>query len=199
MRLTTLPIQDSTYILSFQLFPLRFQSGHTSIIHFTAHGKNMKKYGDRNPGIWFNPGSEYDAKNSLHICSAVNNNKNYCFNTKKTIPRNQWTAIEISQLWTGGHHRYQIRVDGELVHSRVNTVAKGFSKVKVYAGDPWYNSLQGYIRGIVIAPNIYQIKPGNSMLYLLTVEMVDLLQNPLALSTCESPLRLYDGFILQFI
>merc|ERR1719334_1092644 len=86
--LTTLSIQESSYILRFQLFPLRFQTGWTSVIHFSAFGGNMKKYGDRNPGLFFHSSSDSATYNSLHICSPIDNNKNYCFDTQKIVPRN---------------------------------------------------------------------------------------------------------------
>ena len=34
----------------------------------------------------------------LHVCSAVNKNRNYCFNTPVNIPKGKWTAVKVSQI-----------------------------------------------------------------------------------------------------
>ena len=33
----------------------------------------------------------------LHVCSAVNKNRNWCYNTHVNVPKGQWTQVEISQ------------------------------------------------------------------------------------------------------
>ena len=151
--LTTIPQLSTSFIVKFQLYPIRFQSGWTNILHLTTSGANINNYGDRVPGVWFWSASSRDTKNRLHICSAVNNNRNYCFNSAKIVPRGQWSAVEISQRREGNLLKYQVKVRGVVIGTVTNTAARAFSNVKVYAGDNFYNAAPGYIRALTVVPN----------------------------------------------
>ena len=150
--LMTIPKLSASYVIKFQINPTRFQSGWSSVIHFTAHGGNGETYGDRNPAVWFWSASPKDTVNKLHICSSINNNRNYIYNTPKNIRRGVWTDVEISQRLDGSAYRYTVKVNGAVLGTVINKVAKEFSNVKVFTGDNFYNNQPGYIRALTVTP-----------------------------------------------
>ena len=98
-------------------------------------------------------GSSSDAtENRLHICSAVNGDRNFTLNSAP-VPRGEWTAVEITQLKQGDSYRYTVKVRGVTVGSVINRDAREFYNVDVYAADNWYNAAQGSMRNLVIDPN----------------------------------------------
>ena len=139
--------------MKFQFKPSRFQGGWTNVIHLTTGG-NCCGYGQRTPGVWFHGSNGRATKNKFHICSAVNGNGNFCYNTGLVVSRGQWTSVEISQLQVGGSYVYTVKVDNKVIGKPViNKVARDFSNVKVYAADAWYNAAQGSIKNLVINAN----------------------------------------------
>ena len=121
--------------------------GWSNILHGTI-GKNIKRYGDRIPGIWFHSGST-----KLHICSAVNGNKNYCYNTPYQLHFYKFTTIIIQQVQKknyGNHYFYQIIINGKKVVDVMNNQAQVFKNVKYFASDPWYHPAKADIRNFRI-------------------------------------------------
>ena len=102
-------------------------------MHATTGG-NIAQYGDRTPGIWF-----HSQTTKLHICSAVNGNKNYCFNSEP-LPLNRASTIIVQQIQTvvGDQYHYEIIINGNKVISVLNTQPEKFDNVKYFASDPWY-------------------------------------------------------------
>ena len=45
-------------------------------------------------------------------------------------------------------------MDGTVLHSVVNTAAKGYRDVKVYASGPWQTPLKGRIRKLTIVSGV---------------------------------------------
>lgn len=131
----------------------------SNILHATIGG-NKDKYGDRTPGIWFNPGTS-----SLHICSAVNGNVNYCYNSK-AIPIGQPTNIVVQQvyrrtdgkLFFGYHYHYEIYINGVRKVDVVNTRPQVFHNVKYYASDPFYNAAVAIISKFKVDNYTYKFK-----------------------------------------
>ena len=150
---STIPKLSTSYTVRFEFNPTSFQSGWTNIIHLTSTGGNCCKYGDRVPGVWFWSSSTNAQKNRFHICSAVNGNGNFCYNSAVSVPRGQWTTVEITQRPEGAYYRYEVRVGNVLIGSVINKQAKVFTNVKAYASDNWYNAAQGMIRNLVIDAN----------------------------------------------
>ena len=129
-------------MVSFKIKPINKRKGWSSIIHATAHGRNNHKYGDRIPGVWF-----ISNTNRMHICSAVNGKKNYCFNTKKDLPKNKYSKVVIRQVQRkDGKLVYQIFVNGKLVHQKINKAPRSFRNVKPYAADPWHKPARAIIK-----------------------------------------------------
>ena len=128
--------------LSFVINPFGTVGGYSSILHATV-GNNKNNYGDRTPGIWFNPGTT-----SLLICSAVNGNKNYCITTTPLLLYKN-SSIKVRQIVNERQNRYfyyyQIYINGKAILNIQNKKPKVFKKVKYYASDPWYTPAKATI------------------------------------------------------
>ena len=138
--LATVPSWGKDWKVSFKLkLTGTIGNQYGSIIHFTT-GKNYQLYGSRVPAVWTNP-----SKTSLHICSAISGNRNKCFNTA-SIKLNQFVNIRIEQRYVKPKlHHYSIYINGKRISSIINTDARVFKNVKIYAGDPWHNPAKGFI------------------------------------------------------
>ena len=133
--------------VTLQVRPSGTVYGWSNVLHATI-GKNIARYGDRIPGIWFNSGST-----RLHICSAVNGNKNYCYNSP-SLHRYKFTKITIQQVQKrsyGNHYFYQIYINGKKVVDVLNRRAQIFRNVKCYAGDPWYHAAKANIKNFKLS------------------------------------------------
>ena len=108
---------------------------------------NEAVYGARIPGIWTLPKST--STGYLHIAFASSGNRNYYVNTK-VLPVNKWVKVRLSQQLEGSQYIYKIFINDKQVLRRVNTQPRDFRNVKVYAGDPWYQAAEGYIRNLDI-------------------------------------------------
>eukprot|EP00111_Clytia_hemisphaerica_P017532 TCONS_00051901-protein len=130
-----------TWYVSFQVQPIHRVAQWSNVIHLTASGKDITSYGDRIPAVFFNRHST-----SLHICSAVNNNRNYCFNTQP-LPLHRWSTVEITQFQQG-HTAvfYKIKINGQVVHKVQNKNVRFFPNVQVYRGNPFYTAAPARIR-----------------------------------------------------
>ena len=135
-------------MVSFEVYPTSYQSVWANIFHMSI-GKDLKQYGDRTPGVWFNPKSNNATENKLYICSAVNGDRDYCYNSKD-FPLNNWIKVKVEQTEVDGNAMYRVYLDNEKVHEVVNTQPAEFDNVKVYVSDKWYNAQEGKIRNLII-------------------------------------------------
>ena len=136
--------------VSFKIRPTEVVSGWSNIMHATTGG-NIAQYGDRTPGIWF-----HSQTTKLHICSAVNGNKNYCFNSEP-LPLNKESFIAVLQIQTNENspqYTYEIFINGVKVLSVFNDKPEKFENVKYYASDPWYQSAKATITDFKV--NVYK-------------------------------------------
>ena len=121
--------------------------GWYSMFHATISGdKNV--YGSRVPAIWIyhNNGNVF-----LHINSAVNGNKAYEYDTPTTpIQLNKWMTIDISQSKVGDDYEYKVEFNGEVVRVVNNTQPQEFLNLKIYISDPWFPTIQGYVRNVIM-------------------------------------------------
>jgi len=143
--MTTLSKLGKDYDLSFEVKPTKFLPNQwTSVLHFTIGGK-YGKYGDRAPGIWFRK-SPQTSTHSLHICSPINGNVNYCRDSEQ-FPPNQWIKVKISQtMISAGVYEYVIKINDNILHQTTNSKPESFDNVKVYASNPWNIPQPAYIR-----------------------------------------------------
>ena len=141
----TVAVLPRGWSLSFQVKPFGKVSGWSNILHATIGG-NIRNYGDRTPGIWF-----HSKSTKLHICSAVNGNINYCYNSPFSLHLFKYTTITIRQVQKsnyGNHYFYQIIVNGKKVVDVLNRVTKVFKNVKYYASDPWHHASKASIQNL---------------------------------------------------
>ena len=143
----TVKVLPHGWVVSFKVRPFSTVYGWSNILHATIGG-NDAKYGDRIPGIWFHSGST-----KLHICSAVNGNKNYCYNTPYQLGRYKFTTITIRQVQKenyGNHYFYQIIINGKKVVDVMNRETKVFRNVKYYVSDPWHDAARANIQNLKV-------------------------------------------------
>ncbi|XP_066913880.1 uncharacterized protein [Clytia hemisphaerica] len=136
---------QKTWFMRFQIMPTGIVSRkYASIVHVTTN-HNIKHYGSRVPGIWFRPNS-----NSLHICSAVNGNKNFCYNSKP-LAQGKYTTVLVRQVKQvkGNKYLYQIYINGRRVMNKINKDPRVFKNVKLYRSDPWYPATKACVKSFI--------------------------------------------------
>ena len=148
--LSTIPTMTSSYTVSFEVNPSKFQSGWSNVIHLSTGGNCCKK-GQRIPGVWFYSASPTDTVNKLMICSAVADNGNYCVSTPKNIKKVTWTKVEINQGVDGPWHKYAVKV-GVLLRSIANKKMQDYKNVKVFVSNTYSKAQPGHIRNLLISP-----------------------------------------------
>jgi len=148
--LTTLKV-GKVYEVSFEVYPTRFTTGWSNIIHFSS-GSDNSVYGDRIPGVWFRPSSSSATTNKLHICSAIDGKVSYCYDSE-LFPLNKWIKVKISQTKVSDNYEYVITLNDKKVMQKKNSRPANFDDVKVYTADPWYNAQPGYIKNLKVTEN----------------------------------------------
>ena len=128
--------------VSFEIKPLGIIKRWSNIIHATIGG-NFGKHGDRIPGIWFQRSST-----KFIVCSALNENSNYCRRINSPLPLNQYSKVIVQQVQSLPDYQYyyQVYINGKKVLNVVNKNPKVFNNVKYYASDPWYTPGNALIR-----------------------------------------------------
>ena len=76
--------------VSFELWPVNTVATWGNIIRIGLGAEN-NVYGDRNPAIFFKPGTT-----SMHIGSGINGNRNWVYDADP-IPLETWTSVIIEQ------------------------------------------------------------------------------------------------------
>merc|ERR1719309_1396134 len=140
--LKTIPMGQE-YAVSFELFINSYSTSQwQSILHFT-HNLDSQSYGDRNPAIWMT------GKGEFHIAQARSGNSLDYVQPKIKYPLKKWIKFEITQtLVENKKIMYEVKIDGKSVFKDYNLTPQMFKKMKVYAGDPWYQPLDGKIKNL---------------------------------------------------
>lgn len=156
-----LPRVGKQWYLSFDLKPTGIVSSWSNILHLTI-GKNIERFGDRIPGIWFHPG-----RTAIHITNAVNGNKNYIWDSKDDLALNTFFNVRVRQTWNQKLNAYElvITLNGEVVHRVVNNAAGDFENVLFYASDPWSKAAKAVIKNLVFQ----NLPNGKFSLYIFTL------------------------------
>jgi len=151
--LAVIPTLTRSYTLTFEVKPAIYRSEWTNVIRLTSTSGNCcGTSGDRIPAVFFHPGrSSKHSTNKFHICSVVNGNGNFCYDSKEyTVETGKWTKVVISQLREPEGYRYTVMVSGVVLGSTINRAAREFTNVEVYASDNFYDTAQGTIRNLII-------------------------------------------------
>merc|ERR1719186_67495 len=147
--LAVLPELKMEFNVSFEFRGTAWASGWNpqSVIHFTEGG-DCCNAGQRVPALWVSNSGR------LYPCFAIGDNGNYCtFVATKAYTLKTWHSVEFSQTLKNGKYMYRVVVDREDIFAPIeNTKPRIFSNVKVYAGDNWYNPVEGSIRNLRVNP-----------------------------------------------
>ena len=90
----------------------------------------------------------------LHICNAVVDNHNYCFNTQTKWNTGNWINLKLSQI----NGIYEIRVDNKLQHKVTNTQPRTWNNVSVVIGNS-YASKKGKYKPAVGEYQNFELDP----------------------------------------
>ena len=118
------------YKIEFDITVKKVPSNWTNIVQFTIGGK-QGQYGDRIPGVYLVPSNR-----RVLVCSGVNGLINHQFSFEYSL--NQLVHIVVKQFKDAGEkYKYEIEVDGSIVHSVENMLVQQFTDVKFYACAPF--------------------------------------------------------------
>ena len=115
---------------------------YCNLVHLTKQNHHGE-HGDRIPLV-----SIYKPTRILHTASSINNDHSHVQNLL-ALTVNQTYKIEIHQRYvSNGDYRYFIILDGQEVYSVVNTDAKQFYNIKVYASGPFRDACPAYVKDL---------------------------------------------------
>lgn len=141
----TYPFYYNQFDVSFDIRPTGTLTSMGSIIHLTR-GQGLSRYGDRVPGIWF-----FSRSRRLHICSAINNNKNYCYTDRTNLPSTRFSKVRIFQKRTSkGQFIFAIVINSRIKRILVNKAPATFYNVRYYLGNPWSTPAKAIVRNVKI-------------------------------------------------
>ena len=135
------------YEVSFDIKPSHGTvSAWANILHITQ-GDGNGIYGDRNPAVWFWPGSH-----RLHICSAINGDKSHCYDSTTDLPTDKYTHVYIKQeKKANGIHFFTVTLNGKEAYRIQNNQPQTFQNVKFYQASPWYTPANAFIGNIKVS------------------------------------------------
>ena len=111
-----------------------------NIMHMTTGNDNG--LGARIPGVWAHQNKFF------YSCFRVNGNDDYCQNYDYQLDKLYHFEIsqhkKPSQYYSTGEAIYSITVNGEVIHEIINTTPMKFQNVKLYLGNPWYETFAPY-------------------------------------------------------
>ncbi|XP_065651458.1 uncharacterized protein LOC136079549 isoform X6 [Hydra vulgaris] len=61
-----------------------------------------------------------------------------------------WSSLLILQTELNGDYIFTVYLNDQIIHNTINTQPQIFKNVQVYASDPWYEALDGYIKDFKI-------------------------------------------------
>ena len=134
--IAVIPLLSTEWSLSFNLRIFETIGDYSNVIHFTK-GANIGSMGDRVPYISTKPLSSelYITTDANHITDL------YLGGTagQNVLTLEQKHKIEMSQRYiSGGKYRLLTVIDGNVISDVINTDARQYHNVQVYAGDPWH-------------------------------------------------------------
>ena len=115
--------------IEFDIRITKHSSALLNVIHFTAND-NGAANGDRIPAVWV-------LGEKLLFFSAISGDHNH--QEKLDYELGQMHNIIIAQYKELNKYWFQIIIDGESKVKIQNTQPQSFSRVKLYASDPWFD------------------------------------------------------------
>ena len=129
----TIPVVKREYSLQIDFKPTKKLPGWTNLFRMASEPGNNVKVGNRIPAIFFRSNTF-----KLHVCSAINGNKNSCWNSDTLTEGKLYRLNIVQSLQFTGTYRYSISLDGDEKYQTGNTKAQEFKKVKMYLADEYY-------------------------------------------------------------
>ena len=122
-------------------------AGWRNIVHFTASGGDCCKYGDRIPGVWFQPNTlklNIVDGHTLHGNHATREMKE-C--DQKVLTLQQGKTYKLKMMFE--QRSVSVWVNGKVACWGIpREDRKIFKNVKVYASDPWHNPANAVLKGL---------------------------------------------------
>ena len=76
-------------------------------------------------------------------------NNDYVF---KILPEiGEWTKMEISQTFENGGYVFRTKINGEPIDEREAPDAQEFPEMGIYAGSPWHDAMEGFVKDLYIS------------------------------------------------
>ncbi|XP_066910972.1 uncharacterized protein [Clytia hemisphaerica] len=145
-KLAELPNLSPEWSLSFavRLHADTTSTGYCNLVQLTKQN-HASGYGDRTPLI-----SVKTPSRRIHITSSINTEWNHAWENL-ILNIDQTYQMEVHQRYvSNGHYRYFIMIDGVKVYSVLNTDARQFYNVKVYASNPFIDACPAYIKNLKV-------------------------------------------------
>ena len=141
----TYPFYYNQFDVSFDIRPTGIVASWGSIIHLTR-GQDNSQYGDRVPAVWFSPRTR-----RLHICSAINGKKNFCYNDHTDLPKTRFTKVRIFQKRTSkGQFIFTVVINSKIKKVIANKAPATFYNVKYFLGNPWSPPAKAIVKNVKI-------------------------------------------------
>ena len=122
------------FILSFAVKPTWMRKSYNTVLEIYGVLK-----------VWFRA---YSTK-GLMVRMYKMSGRRRDFRKSKTYETNKWVNVVISQLNENGVYNFEVVVDGEVLHSTINSQPRAVDNAKFYVADPYFTGSEGFLPGYV--------------------------------------------------
>ena len=148
--LAVIPRLSTEWKISFtlRLTSLTASNEYCNVIHFTQ-SKDSQEVGDRIAAVWLMIGTGSVFSETQYF-SGINGNIGVLpLISLPVFEINVPVDIEFHQRYlSGGKYRVSLMINGQEIASEINSQARQFYDVKLYASNPWYDPCSGYIKNL---------------------------------------------------
>ncbi|XP_065662141.1 uncharacterized protein LOC100199204 isoform X3 [Hydra vulgaris] len=157
-----IPKLEKEYFISFDLYPYDFGFEEDNILYF------LDNFNSYIVDIWFHE----DGSGRLKINTPIIDDQGFISFITNPIGIHVWSNIEVCQIRKDTSYIFTIRINGELVFSKINNQTQNFDNVHVYASFKWLNIYESLIKNLFIINGI-----SNSSLQPVIVQPKDYIDN----------------------
>lgn len=108
---------------------MKKESSWREITRITNTDNNCCKFGDRIPGVWFQPNSY-----KLFVCYDLSGKSNQCYKDNEELNEKKYTNVQIEQTQQDDKYIYTIKKDGKEIYNKENTKPQDYENAKIYGG-----------------------------------------------------------------
>ena len=104
-------------------------------------------YGSGIPAIW-----TVSQRNivKIKVSFPVDGDPHYSRQLDNELSLQDWTTIKVTHKLHGGKYYYKILINNQPEFTIQNSQAQVYEDVQVYAGNPWFMPVSGFIKQIII-------------------------------------------------